>query len=116
MDARRSAFERIPRAGIWHMERPPVSFERPQNWQNGPRVNPQQDDHRQCANISPPCMAESGDIGAGSPGTTEVTADAEPVREEASAIERGHTSSNERTVRGNSGKRKEMLAILLQLL
>ncbi|KAL2633007.1 hypothetical protein R1flu_004486 [Riccia fluitans] len=30
------------------MEHPPVSFERPQNWQNGPQVDPQlEDDHRQ---------------------------------------------------------------------
>ncbi|KAL2641997.1 hypothetical protein R1flu_009584 [Riccia fluitans] len=30
------------------MERPPVLLERPQNWQNGPRVDPQlQDNHRQ---------------------------------------------------------------------
>ncbi|KAL2633006.1 hypothetical protein R1flu_004485 [Riccia fluitans] len=70
----------------------------------------------QRANISPPCMAKSGDIGVGSPGTAEVTVDAEPVREEVSAVERGHTSGNERTVHGNSGKRKKMLAILLRLL
>ncbi|KAL2650999.1 hypothetical protein R1flu_019127 [Riccia fluitans] len=63
--------------------------------------------YRQRANISPPCMAKSGDIGVGSPGIAEITVDVEPVREEASAVERGHTFGNERIVREVEEKRHQ---------